>query len=457
MTSSTFVDLKRKIKRPTLGKVQRESALTSSRVPVLPGHIVQRALADVGRLAPNDMLQLQRTIGNRAVSDLLQRGEQRAQGGVADAGPLHTPAPMIQTKLTVGAAHDRFEQEADHVARSVGQETADKQQAPHNEQRPELDAGFEQQLNRNKIGGMPLPASVQREVGAELGRDLSGVRYHNDTEAHELSKQAGAKAFTNDQHIFFGKGRFAPESDAGRNLLAHEVTHTIQQAPEKAPATGIQRNVKDNLGVPAMGRQAPQIQREDDDTELRKQRKKLRKKQVGARAKFKVWKMADTLLTLPISLLDHITALPIHMIDGVNFMLSGGKTWKDQAPEGIAKGNQNKNEAPQLSGPALKAKMARKGGLTGIRAYLSGFNYHEGVFGKGMSGGNNFLAGKYNPLSAWSRIGSGLKKEKKDLRFQKKGLGKKKLTFNRKVDKESSSGATIGDVLSEAMEENSGS
>ena len=74
---------------------------------------VQRALANPRDLAPNDILQLQRTVGNRAVSNLL-----RGQG---------SNIPSIQAKLQVGPAHDKYEDEAERMA---GQ-TAQRQPAPH--------------------------------------------------------------------------------------------------------------------------------------------------------------------------------------------------------------------------------------------------------------------------------------------------------------------------------------
>jgi hypothetical protein len=77
-----------------------------------------------------------------------------------------------------------------------------------------------------------------------FGRDFSGVRVHRDAEAGEVSDQLSASAFTQGNHIYFGEGMFDPQGSAGSRLLAHELTHVVQQgqAPrkhERSPAGDI--------------------------------------------------------------------------------------------------------------------------------------------------------------------------------------------------------------------------
>lgn len=85
-------------------------------------------------------------------------------------------------------------------------------------------------------GGSGLDASVQRRLETGLGADLSGVRVHTDNEADHLAQQVDASAFTTGQDIFFRKGAYEPSSGSGLNLLAHEVTHTVQQS--QGPVAG---------------------------------------------------------------------------------------------------------------------------------------------------------------------------------------------------------------------------
>ncbi|MCD6286993.1 MAG: DUF4157 domain-containing protein, partial [Anaerolineae bacterium] len=67
------------------------------------------------------------------------------------------------------------------------------------------------------------------ELEGALGFDFGGVRVHTGTAADELSAQIRAEAFTNERDIYFRAGRYQPGTETGRFLLAHELTHVIQQ------------------------------------------------------------------------------------------------------------------------------------------------------------------------------------------------------------------------------------
>jgi hypothetical protein len=78
--------------------------------------------------------------------------------------------------------------------------------------------------------GSPLPPKVLAEMSKSFGVDFSNVKIHYDNAAAKLCKELNAMAFTHGQHIFFGEGKFNPESKEGKMLLAHELTHVVQQA-----------------------------------------------------------------------------------------------------------------------------------------------------------------------------------------------------------------------------------
>lgn len=78
--------------------------------------------------------------------------------------------------------------------------------------------------------GIALPEPVQRQMEAGLGDSFAEVRVHTDAEADRLSRGVGATAFTSGRDIFFASGAYDPGSAAGQHLLAHELTHTVQQA-----------------------------------------------------------------------------------------------------------------------------------------------------------------------------------------------------------------------------------
>ena len=78
-------------------------------------------------------------------------------------------------------------------------------------------------------GGEPLPIGVRRFMEPRFGADFSTVRIHTSGKAAVLNRQLRARAFTTRNHIFFGADRFKPETVEGKELIAHELTHTIQQ------------------------------------------------------------------------------------------------------------------------------------------------------------------------------------------------------------------------------------
>jgi hypothetical protein len=84
-----------------------------------------------------------------------------------------------------------------------------------------------------------------------LGADFGGVRIHTDEKSAKLNQQVSAKAFTVGSHVFFGKGAYQPDTQSGKELIAHELTHTIQQgaAPQK---DAVQRRE-----LPEVTRQSP--------------------------------------------------------------------------------------------------------------------------------------------------------------------------------------------------------
>ena len=88
---------------------------------------------------------------------------------------------------------------------------------------------LQSQLNSSKGAGSPLPSGIQKSMGSEFGSDFSNVRIHTGSEAIQMSQDIGAQAFTHDNDIYFNEGKFSPESSSGKHLLAHELTHTVQQ------------------------------------------------------------------------------------------------------------------------------------------------------------------------------------------------------------------------------------
>ena len=153
--------------------------------------------------------------------------------------------PTVQTKLHVNEPGDKYEQEADAVANQVMTESSlqrkcddcgkeDKiQRETHSSgvsATASMDSNTESSIDSTKGNGSSLPRETKRYMEDRFGVDFSSVKIHTDTKAGELNEQLNARAFTSGADIYFGGGEFDPDSDSGKRLLAHELTHVVQQA-----------------------------------------------------------------------------------------------------------------------------------------------------------------------------------------------------------------------------------
>jgi len=198
-----------------------------------------------------------RYAGNLAVQRLLRSG-------------------VLQAKLAVSQPGDLYEQEADHVAEHVmsapagavqrkcacgggaasGGECEECRAGAHAVQRsaagaapPAAPAAVGDVLRRG--GGSPLDASSRAFMESRFGHDFGAVRVHTDERAAESARALNAHAYTSGSDVVFAAGEYAPGSDEGRRLLAHELTHVVQQVGGGGPDGLIQRQPADPAKQPA--------------------------------------------------------------------------------------------------------------------------------------------------------------------------------------------------------------
>jgi len=219
---------------------------------VLPPEVEVRALtshslapsANLGRKA-QVLRSLQRTHGNAYVQRLvLSRG--------------------IQAKLTVNQPDDEHEREADRVADTVAQipnSQVQRQEEDEDEeiqmkvvgsqptlqrqvdeeeeeeiqtkgvgsQAPRISKDLEMRVNAARGGGESLSEPVRGFFESRFGHEFGQVRIHADTAAAETAQRINARAYTVGRDIVMGAGQYSPETTEGKRLLAHELTHVIQQ------------------------------------------------------------------------------------------------------------------------------------------------------------------------------------------------------------------------------------
>lgn len=167
----------------------------------------------------------------------------------------------VQPRLPVSHPGDRYEQEADRVAAQVistGRHadadqlvTEAKPQAISIQRKPETDdntgVSISEDFQPSLGSGQPLDPSTREFFQSRLGNDLNDVRIHTGAEAAMSAESINARAYTSGRDVVFASGEYQPDTEAGRELLAHELTHTIQQQGATQPT--IQRKLKVGAGL----------------------------------------------------------------------------------------------------------------------------------------------------------------------------------------------------------------
>ena len=219
--------------------------------------------------------QLQQSVGNRAVGRMIQAKLKIGQPGdkyeqeadhVADQ-VVNTPESSAGQKPDISQApgssvqripetederrvvqgpHEQFEgaheEEEQFVRRMPVAEEDEALQRQENEEEEEqtlqaktdtpglsVSNKAQSKIDNMKGGGEPLPKETRNYFEKKMGADFSKVRVHKDSSAADTAKSVNAKAFTVGKDVAFGSGQYAPESSEGKKLLAHELTHVVQQ------------------------------------------------------------------------------------------------------------------------------------------------------------------------------------------------------------------------------------
>jgi hypothetical protein len=169
------------------------------------------------------------------------------------------PPPTIP----VGSPHDPLEHEADHIAnRVVAQPTSGAHPRISNALSPQTLARSPLASSANTSAppivhhalsqsSKPLDSATRRFMEPHLGRDFSDVRIHTDVTAAQSAEAIDAAAYTHGKDIYFGAVKFQPGTTEGRKLLAHELTHTLQQR-EAPPEQNVIRRSPKSLPVTSL-------------------------------------------------------------------------------------------------------------------------------------------------------------------------------------------------------------
>lgn len=223
-----------------------------------------------GNQAVLRMLNSQHSISDLVTlrpSQVYRRLQQKcACGGTC---PRCQNAPLVQTKLKISEPGDKYEQEADRIADEV-------MRMPEPSVQRQVEPGEEEEMVRRKAiansmsplsqepdtsevpvivhevlrsPGQPLDAATRFFMEPRFGHDFSQVQVHTDAKAATSARALNARAYTVGQTIVFGAGQYSPGTHVGYQLLAHELTHTLQQQHRIGNQGRVQRS-PDDIKVP---------------------------------------------------------------------------------------------------------------------------------------------------------------------------------------------------------------
>ncbi len=134
------------------------------------------------------------------------------------------PEADIQTKCNACEEKEKLQKKEDEF-NTTKDDIQEKSETSQNQSTPDLQS----RLNATKGGGSPLSSDTQNTMGNAFGADFSNVKIHRGSQAIQMNKDLGAQAFTHGNNIYFNQGKYDINSRSGKHLLAHELTHTIQQ------------------------------------------------------------------------------------------------------------------------------------------------------------------------------------------------------------------------------------
>jgi hypothetical protein len=193
----------------------------------------QRAMADSGKKEDEKPVQ-------REVTDSGKKEDEKpVQRAMADAGKKDDDKPLQKIAAHAILDEDAAKKKDESLQKKT--EAADGKSALESVGVPE---GVESRIAGMSSGGDAMSQGDRNYFESRFGYSFSDVRLHSGAGAAQAAQALNARAFTVGQHIFFGHGEYRPQTVEGRRLMAHELTHTVQQA---APAARTARRVQRGL------------------------------------------------------------------------------------------------------------------------------------------------------------------------------------------------------------------
>lgn len=199
-------------------------------------------------LPPQNVLRRKCECGNHTV------GGGQCNECAKKTAAAQTPHGPVQRKLMVGHASDQSEREADKVADHVSRADSITSAPPRFENNTSPAVAHEpapDSVNRVlSSSGSQLDREVRTDMETRFGHDFSHVRVHSGAAAEQSARDVNAEAYTVGNNVVFGAGKFAPATQSGRHLLAHELSHVVQQSGKAPESPGAMRVARQTQGAP---------------------------------------------------------------------------------------------------------------------------------------------------------------------------------------------------------------
>jgi hypothetical protein len=211
-TKCTACDQKEKLQKKEEEDLAEESTLEFQRKPIFEGNAEP----------PEDEKNIQRKCAACDEEEKVQKKKDELKN--------ETPLEIKRKAVFEGNEPSSDEKDIQRKCATCEKEDEQKLQAKNDSNNSSTaSSSIESDLNASKGSGSSLPDNTRVEMESSFGTDFSGVRIHNDSSAVKMNKSLNAQAFTHGSDIYFNSTKYDTASKSGKHLLAHELTHVIQQ------------------------------------------------------------------------------------------------------------------------------------------------------------------------------------------------------------------------------------
>ncbi|MCW4020539.1 MAG: DUF4157 domain-containing protein, partial [Candidatus Bathyarchaeota archaeon] len=185
-------------------------------------------------------------IQTKSTSQVQRQAEEEEEEEAEEEEELQTKSSQVQRQVEE-EEEEELQTKSLLQRQEVPEEEEEIQTKPAGSQPTTVSEHLESRIKAERGSGHPLSDDAREPMEHAFGADFSGVRVHTDSEADALNKQLSAKAFTTGQDVFFRENEYSPGSGSGRELIAHELTHVVQQTGgENQSGQVVQRFLSDD-------------------------------------------------------------------------------------------------------------------------------------------------------------------------------------------------------------------